>query len=446
LITKQFSLELICSGLSFPTSLTFDSHDGNAYVAEAGLPFGDSSRAGGRVWKIDLGRKKSSNYDWTLVADSFGYPLNGLTFHNDSILVSEGGYPGRIIRLELSGQRQIVLDGLPGGGDYHTNMIAVGPDEKLYFSQGAMTNSGIIGLDSYDIAWLKQIPHGHDIPGYNITLSGINVETVNPFSRNGGHETVKTGAFVPFGNETYPDQNIPAQLPCTASIMSCKQDGKGLELVAWGLRNSYGLGFLPDDRLLAIDQGADDRGSRPIGNAPDLLYEIHKGGWYGWPDFIGGEPVTTKRYSPTREPAPAFVLSNHDKLPVPEEPLLRLPAHCGATKFDMISSEISTAYSDLLPDNAKGMIFVALFGDEKPVTAPSEGPPIGRNLVMIDPTDWTMHSFINEPLVRPIDVRFNVVDEKLYVLDFGYFEIGINCDVMADTTGGKLWRVIQKEY
>ncbi len=42
-----------------------------------------------------------------------------------------------------------------------------------------------------------------------------------------------------------------------------------------------------DGRLLAIDQGADDQGSRPIGNAPDLLHDIRSGSWLGWPDFVG---------------------------------------------------------------------------------------------------------------------------------------------------------------
>ena len=58
--------------------------------------------------------------------------------------------------------------------------------------------------------------------------------------------------------------------------MRCNLDGSDLELVAWGLRNAYGLGFLPDGRLLAVDQGADDRGSRPVGNVPDLLFEVRE--------------------------------------------------------------------------------------------------------------------------------------------------------------------------
>ena len=56
--------------------------------------------------------------------------------------------------------------------------------------------------------------------------------------------------------------------------------------MAWGLRNAYGLGFLPDGRLIATEQSADARGSRPIGNAPDALYVVEQGAWYGWPDFV----------------------------------------------------------------------------------------------------------------------------------------------------------------
>jgi Tn3 transposase DDE domain len=37
--------------------------------------------------------------------------------------------------------------------------------------------------------------------------------------------------------------------------MRCDRDGSNLELVAWGLRNPYGLAFLPDARLLAVDLG-----------------------------------------------------------------------------------------------------------------------------------------------------------------------------------------------
>ncbi len=414
-------LELVADGFSFPTSLTFDQA-GTAYVAESGLPFGGAP-PGGRIWRLE------QNGDRQLLAERLRPPVNGLVFHQGSLYVSEGGHPGRISRLDLDGRQRVILDNLPGPGNYHTNMVAFGPDGKLYFSQGAMTNTGIVGLDAYELGWLRRLPHAHDLPGYELVLAGINIETPNPLENTPGTRA-QTGAFVPFGTLTEPGQRIAAQLPCTAAVMRCNPDGSDLELVAWGLRNAYALGFLPDGRLLAVDQGADDRGSRPVGNVPDLLFEVHQGAWYGWPDFISGDPITGPQYLPTRGPAPSFVLANHDELPPPEQALLRFPPHAAAVKFDVAPPTV--------PDWA-GQIFIALFGDEAPMTAPS-GPHIGRSVACIDPGDWSLHTVVEEPLARPIDVRFHPTDRRLYMLDFGKFEMHAERGVIAEAQSGRLWR------
>ncbi|SRR5579883_218744 len=425
--TVDTRLHLVAEGFSFPTSLTFDEA-GNAYIAEAGLPF-DGARVGGRIWRV--ARDGSS----IPLLDDLRPPVNGLTFYQGSLYISEGGHPAQISRLGLDGQRSVILDGLPGPGNYHTNMVAFGPDGNLYFSQGAMTNTGIVGLDAYELGWLRRLPHAHDLPGYPVTLTGINAVTADPLSPEADAKAC-TGAFSPFGVRTEPGQRIEAQLPCTAAIMRCRPDGSQLELVAWGLRNAYGLGFLPDGRLLAVDQGADDRGSRPVGNSPDLLYEVRQGAWYGWPDFIGGEPITDERYAPTRGDKPTFVLANHGELPPPERPLLRFPPHAAAVKF--------AAAPDDLPVWG-GQLFIALFGDEAPMTAPP-GPRVGRSVARIDPADWTLHPLVGEPLARPIDVRFDPLGGSLYILDFGEFEMDARQGVVAKARSGKLWRLdIQAE-
>ncbi|MFL5661544.1 MAG: PQQ-dependent sugar dehydrogenase [Ktedonobacteraceae bacterium] len=415
-------LDLVGEGFSFPTSVTCDEA-GTLYVAESGLPFGGAP-PGGRVWRLAPDGRRS------LLADGLRPPVNGLTFHRGNLYVSEGGHPGRISRITLTGAQTVLLDHLPGPGNYHTNMVAFGPDGNLYFSQGAMTNTGIVGLDAYDLGWLRRLPHAHDVPGYDIVLAGVNVETPNPLSDE-SDARAQTGAFVPFGVRTEPGQRIPAGLPCTAAVMRCNPDGSHLELVAWGLRNAYGIGFLPDGRLLTIDQGADDRGSRPVGNVPDLLFEIRTGAWYGWPDFIGGDPITDPQYRPARGPAPTFVLANHDDLPPPERPLLRFPPHSAAVKF-AVASPSTPSWA--------GQLFVALFGDEVPMTAPS-GPHTGRAVVRIDPANWSLHPLIEGPLARPIDVRFDPSGESLYVLDFGHFEMHAEQGVEAVAHSGKLWRL-----
>lgn len=413
-------LELVVDGFSFPTSLAFDDA-GAMYVAESGLPFG-GARPGGRIWRVE------SNSRRTLLIDDLRAPVNGVAFYRGLLYVSEGGHPARISCFELDGKlRSVVLDNLPGPGNYHTNMVVFGPDDKLYFSQGAMTNTGIIGLDAYELGWLRRLPHGHDLPGYDLVLNGVNIETADPLHSSADART-QTGAFVPFGVRTERGQRIAAQLPCTASIMRCNADGSELELVAWGLRNAYGLGFLPDGRLLAVDQGADDRGSRPVGNVPDMLFEVHEGAWYGWPDFIGDIPILDQRYEPERGTQPSFLIANHADLPRPETPLLRFPPHTAAVKFAVAES---------------GDLLVALFGDEVPMTAPS-GPKVGRSIVRVDSSDWTMHPFVQEGLLRPIDVRFK--EGALYVVDFGGFEMLARGGVSAEPNTGKVWRVRVSDY
>ena len=395
------SWEPVATGLDFPTSLALDA-DGILYVAESGLPFA-GARPGGRV-----GADGSS----AVVLEGLRQPVNGLTWHDGGFYISEGGFPGRISWWAPGRPRQTVLDGLPGRGNYHTNMVAMGSDGWLYFSQGAMTNMGVVGLDAYDMAWLMQLPHPCDVPGYDIALSGQLFETPDPLADERPARTM-TRPFAPFGDASAPAARIAGQAPCTAAIMRCRPDGTELELVAWGLRNAYGLGFLPDGRLLATDQGPDDRGSRPIGNAPDMLYDVKKGGWYGWPDFVGGRSVEESAFRPARGPHPRFLLVNHGELPAPERPLLTFPVNAAAAKFAV------------LPASARrwpGQLLVAIFGDEKPMTAPP-GAKVGRTLLRVDPADWSAHAMRLPDLQRPIDVAAAQDGSRIWVLDFGRFEM-----------------------
>jgi glucose/arabinose dehydrogenase len=415
---QQAGSSVVCGELNFPTSLALDA-DGQMYVAESGLPFGGAP-PGGRIWRLDGSSGK------TLVAADLAGPLTGLSWHDGYLYVSEGG-KGQITRIGPDGPA-VIVDGMPGPGNYHTNMPVVGPDGKLYFGQGAMSNLAIIGLDGYELGWLRRLPHAYDIPGIDVVLAGVNVTTSNPLPDLPGDEAV-TGAFVEFGTRTEPGQRIPSALRCSSAVLRCNLDGTDLELVAWGLRNPFGLGFLPDGRLLAVDQGADDRGSRPIGNAPDLLFEVRPGAWYGYPDFVGDQPVTDPKFKPVRGPQPTFVLANHDELPPPEKALVEFQPHAAATKFT------------LLPEGGQyaGHLVVTLFGDEAPMTTVAGGPPVGRDLVRIDPADWSVHRLhTGLPIHRPIDVKTGP-DGALYIVDFGQFEMS-ETGVQSKAGSGQVWR------
>jgi glucose/arabinose dehydrogenase len=408
----------VAQGLNFPTSAAFAA-DGTLYVAESGLPFGGAP-PGGRIARV------TSDGSSQTVLDSLRAPVNGLTWHDGGFYISEGGFPGRISRWAPGGRRETVLDGLPGRGNYHTNMVAVGPDGWLYFGQGAMTNAGVVGLDAYDLAWLNQLPHPFDRPGFDVVLAGEVFTSADPFLP--GRQAI-TAAFSPFGEAAAPKAAITGQIPCTAAILRCRPDGSELSLVAWGLRNAYGLGFLPDARLIATEQSADERGSRPIGGAPDSLCVVEQGAWYGWPDFVGGRPVTEPTFKPQHGPQPRFILANHDRLPPPARPVVEFAVNAAPTKFSVLPAA----------SRWPGQIVVALFGDEKPVTAP-RGPPVGRRLLRIDPADWSRHALPAGPFSRPIDV-VSTPDGHLAVVDFGHFELLGKGQVEATRGSGKVWKI-----
>jgi glucose/arabinose dehydrogenase len=409
----------VAGGLHFPTSLAFDD-EGTAYVAESGLPFAGAPR-GGRVLRLD------GDGGAEVVAEGLRSPVNGLVWHAGGFYLSEGGFPGRISRVERDGTRTTVVDGLPGRGNYHTNTVAVGPDGMLYWGQGAMTNLGVVGLDAYDLAWLKQLPHPHDVPGMDVVLTGFTAETADPLE--GPDARATTGAFAPFGRPGAEGRRVRAGLPCTAAVLRCHPDGSGMECFAWGIRNAFGLGFLPDGRLIATDQGSDDRGSRPIARVPELVFEVRRGAWYGWPDFVGGVPVTDARFAPRRGPHPTFLLANHAELPPPERPLMELPVNASACKFCV------------LPEDSPwpGQLLMALFGDEVPMTAP-DGHGSGRSVVRIDTASWTAHPVGGlPPLYRPIDVRVHPWTGEAWVLDFGDFEM-VAGGMKARAGSGAVWR------
>ena len=155
---------------------------------------------------------------------------------------------------------------LPGYGDHQTDYLVVGPDGKLYWGQGSVTNTGVVGAD--------------------VVLAGRNYAFRNVLGNI--TEEVQTGAFVPFGTPTHAGQVITGDTKCTRAILRCDLDGSNIEGVAWGLRNPYGVAFDLRGQLFATEHGSDERGGRYIVGDFDDLYEIREGAWYGWPDFASG--------------------------------------------------------------------------------------------------------------------------------------------------------------
>jgi len=240
--------------------------------------------------RIQLIDAKGKSYDIlknkTLNIKSLEYKDNILYYSSDT----------KVYSYNLAGKEEkVIINALPNLGDYKDSIIRIKGNE-LYVSIGAATNSGVVGRDN---EWLKDNPYYCDISPKDITIKG----------RTYGNE--KTGAFVPYMTKNASGQVISAHSPGNASIVQYNMENGNLETYAWGIRNAKGMAFNSEGKLIATIGGMEDRGLRPVKGDVDYIYEIKKGLWYGWPDYSGGDPLTSPRFKGVDNNKLNFILDNH---------------------------------------------------------------------------------------------------------------------------------------
>ena len=434
-VPAGYRIEVVATGLNLPTGVAFDDQ-GRPYVVEAGYSYGD-------VWTTPRLVRVEPDGRLTQVAAGDDPPWNGVSSHDGAFYIAAAGHRdgGRIVRVGTDGAMTTLVDSLPSLGDHHTNGPVMGPDGWLYFGQGTATNAGMVGLDNFDFGWVPRHPEFHDIPCRDVVLAGRNRTTRNPLTPADDDEAT-TGAFVPFGTPTRPGQTVRGRIPCGGAIFRVRPTGGPLELVAWGLRNPFGLAWSPDGRLFATENAYDVRGSRPVYGTGDVLWRIEPGAWYGWPDFHAGRPLTDADwYEPPGDSAPGFLLAEHPG--VPPQPAAVLGVHSSSNGLDFARS---AAFGHV------GEAFVAQFGD----MAPGVGKvlsPVGYKVVRVDVSTGVVHDFAvnrgkqNGPasrlnaggLERPVAVRFDPAGTALYVVDFGVMTVGEDPHPRLGT--GVLWRI-----
>jgi len=432
-----YRIEAVASGLTFPTGVAFDGQ-GRPYILEAGYSYGEDFTTP-RLLRLE------ADGTTTVIASGENPPWNGVAFHDGAFFVAEGGVlqGGRILRITPAGDVSTLLEGLPSMGDHHTNGPVAGPDGWIYFGQGSVTNSGVVGRDNYDFGWLPRFPQLHDIPCADIRLAGENFVTENPLTP-GGNDRVVTGAFVPFGTRTEPGQVVRGSVPCSGSVMRVRPGGGQPELVAWGFRNPFGLAWSPGGQLYVTDNSYDNRGSRSIWGAGDILWSVTPGTWYGWPDFHAGRPVTdADHYRTPGRDAPRFVMTEHPNSP--PQPTAILGVHSSSNGFDFSRNQLF---------GHVGEAFIAQFGDLAPEVGKVMGP-VGFKIVRVELETGVVRDFAvnrgptNGPasrvggggLERPVAARFDPEGTALYVVDFGVMTVGRQGPEPRRETG-VLWRII----
>ncbi|MGH2381275.1 MAG: hypothetical protein ACRDG7_08650 [Candidatus Limnocylindria bacterium] len=190
------------------------------------------------------------------------------------------------------------------------------------------------------------------------------------------------------------------------------------------------------------EHGSDERGARWIIGDPDDLYEVHRGAWYGWPDFASGIRLDDPRWGAGgqhREPVLAVFPDDHPPLPTASfEP------HAAANGFDFSRSD---AFGFV------GQAFVALFGDLAPLTTPRQVVPAGFKIVRVDVATGAIEDFAVNRVQGPASKLFHGGFERpshcvfgpgdaLYVIDYGVINLAPEKGGIRSRQGtGSVWRI-----
>jgi glucose/arabinose dehydrogenase len=401
-IVPGYTIEVFAEGLNSPSSILF-TEDGDLLIADSGYVTGNPS----------ISRLVNNHFE--IIADNFNVPLTGINYHDGNIYVS---HMATISVIKSDGSRADIITGLPSYGDFSNSRVAFASDNKMYFGLGTATNSGIVGLDNL---WVPNYPSFKDFPGSYILLNGQNFETNNMLLPE-TDEITYTGAFSQYGEANTPHEVRKGMTRASGGILRANPDGSELELIAWGFRSLSYVKFDEADRLFVTNNGCDVRGSRPIANAPDEFHVITPGLWYGWPDYAGGEPITSSRFKPEGRAQPEFLLMNHPN--IPPRPYATFPPSSTIIGFDF---NYNNAFGP------RGDVYIAEFGSIRPRTYGESdiqftgaGHRISKiNMLTGGITTFAMNkSGFPATLTReggfgrPADITFGP-DGAMYVLDMG---------------------------
>jgi len=439
-VPNGYQVREFASGLGAAIA-SYVASNGDLYVLSSGFPgLGSTSPPGPvMIWKIAPDGTKSKVYDASTTPGLKSVALGIAVKDPDNIFVNDSeGFK----RLRADGSVQMLAT-LPNLGDHNNDHIVIGPDNKLYWGEGSATNSGVVGPDNQEVTgWLKNHPDFRDVPCADVTLTGANFTSKNPLSSD-PNATIVTGPYLPFGTAATPGQVIKGQSPCSSSVMRMNIDGTGLEAVAWGFRNPFGIAFAPADSplkgaLLISNNGADVRGSRPIENDGDDLFIVQQGAWYGWPDYLDEQPVTEPRFKPADGAQPGFIFS------APSEGN-NLSA---VTHFPKGVSADGMAFSAADDFGFRNDLFVALWGPLGFGAQPAAlaGFNVYRVHFVVGPNGTIgveKAIFIRNKLAggasqnglngleHPADVKFSTDGKTMYIIDFG----------VPPEKGGRVWAV-----
>lgn len=199
----------------------------------------------------------------------------------------------KLYKVDLNGGNlEEIISMIPNEGKrLNRKLLAVGED--LYISISSVTNSGVA---TYEDGAFDKAP-------YDITLGE---------GTNG-----KIGAFKPYDEESKPLDVIKGNKIGNTAIYKVNVKNKKIKLFASGIKNITGMDFNSKNESYMIVQGMLPDGERPVYRDKDYIYKLNSGLDYGFPDYSGGDPITSPRFIKENEIKNLLQNSNGKNVPSP---------------------------------------------------------------------------------------------------------------------------------
>jgi len=267
--------QILYKGLNKSVDFTKDN-EGNYYIAfKDRIQYIDKA---GRAYNIFINKKLS---------------ITSLDYNNKILYYASGTkvYSYNLI----SKQNKEIIKNIPNYGDYNNSLVRINGD-YLFVTIGSATNSGVVGLDN---KWLDNYPQNHDITPKSITIKGMNFA--------GG----KTGAFAAYQTRNIKGQMITEHVIGNSSIIIYNLKTGAQGNFAWGIRNMMGIDFNSEGKVLVTVGGMEARGLRQVKGDSDYIYQIKKNAWYGFPDYAGGDPISSPKFTDQFNKTIPAILDNH---------------------------------------------------------------------------------------------------------------------------------------
>ncbi|MCW2640223.1 MAG: hypothetical protein JWP76_2529 [Dactylosporangium sp.] len=447
-VPDGYDVEVVLVGLSLPTGMGF-ADDGTLYLLEGGSTWPTRPYLPARILRLD----PEGNLE-VFGEEPLGGP-RGVVVHGGYVYVADkGGYHSRIVRYgRFTGERTGVVDGLPDGGWHEPGGPVFGPDGLMYFAQGSVSQNGVVLPQGYTVDFARH-PETHDVPGQDVVLTGNNVDTHDPTAPY--PYIVKTGAFKPFGVAAKPGEVVKGALKCSTGVWRSQPDGSEMELLAWGVRNPYGMAFSEDGDLYVSDNDFEETGDRAIANDPDRIWLIRNArtphgsvttpDWYGFPDICAdGLPVWDPKHLPERGRPAQRLIAEPPVWAGP--PVYFEKPHSAMAKIDFCRSDTF---------GHRGRLFACEWGTLAPMNSPrSQDLDHGFKVISVDVAKGTAEDFVHNRhpgpasthgtggIERPVDCKFSPDGRSLYVLDFGVSQVDESKHLSYGHTG-VLWRIIRR--